>query len=249
MSTSSRARSVMTSFIGRPVYEGGTAARAPATRGVPPGHRRETRRGRRRRPRRARTPRPHTRRRPGHPAARSSTVPRRAPRAGRTRRRRYGACEARLAGACRSAISPSASACSWASSPRTNESKNSPRRCSRAASSSRSWCKVGSYPSFRSQPPRAFRSSCDTVRNEKCSTSIGCQARTGSSPGPRALWLPASIFTSRVARCATFWCAWKIVVLSPGKAGRARRTIIRSAKNEPSSGRGRKWRQQPRMTP
>ena len=101
MSTSSRARSVMTSFIGRPVYEGGTAARAPATRGVPPGRRRETRRGRRRRPRRARKPRPRTPLHRQRPVSERSSASRRALRASRTRRHRHGASEARLASACR----------------------------------------------------------------------------------------------------------------------------------------------------
>ena len=75
-------------------------------------------------------------------------------------------------------------------------------------------------------------------------------------PGPKrqeagasASWLPASISTLGWARWTTFWCAWKIVRLSPGCAGAARRRVMRSAKNGPSSGRGRKCRQQPRTTP
>ena len=51
-------------------------------------------------------------------------------------------------------------------------------------------------------------------------TSIGCQARSGSSPGASALWFPRSISTAACARCATFWWAWKIVSLSPGVGGR-----------------------------
>ena len=53
-----------------------------------------------------------------------------------------------------------------------------------------------SKPATRSQPPRALRSSCATERNEKCSTSIGCQVRSGSSPGASALWFPRSTSTS-----------------------------------------------------
>ena len=74
------------------------------------------------------------------------------------------------------------------------------------------------------QPRPPSRRSWETERNEKCRTSIGCQARIGSRPSARArCGFPPRSSTFGSARWATFWCAWKIVALAPGRRGRRRR--------------------------
>ena len=102
---------------------------------------------------------------------------------------------------------------------------------------------------LRIQPPRLLLSTCASERSEKWRISIGCQARSGSSPVPSALWFPSSTSTSGRPDERPSDARERSSACHPGRRGSQRRTIIRSAKNGSSSGRGRKCRQHPRTTP
>ena len=120
-----------------------------------------------------------------------------------------------------------------------------PRRAGSGAWSARSVGRVAEPPAVAALAldlgDRAEREVQDLERDARRAAAGG--------PAPRRCGSPLRSRRAGCARCATFWWAWKIVSFAPGWAGTARRTVIRSAKNEPSSGRGRKWRQQPRTTP
>ena len=108
-----------------------------------------------------------------------------------------------------------------------------PRRGGADARSARS-------PGCEASRPRLASELRDRAEGEVRGPRAGARHGGPRIPAPRRCGCPPRSRPRRLARWATFWWAWKIVSLSPGWAGVARRTVMRSAKNAPSSGRGRK---------
>ena len=87
-------------------------------------------------------------------------------------------------------------------------------------------------------------------RNEKCRTSSGCQARKRLETRCLGVVVPRLDLDLGVRAMRDLLVGVEDRLLRrPDAPGAARRTVMRSAKKDPSSGRGRKWRQQPRTTP
>ena len=226
----------MTSVIAAAVYAG--------PRGAPRGRRPGSRRAGCRRSRRARTPRRRRRPRPRRPA--SGRRARRRARKAERRRHRRGARAARREAACR----PRASR---PPGPRSSSSSlddvlveelleppvaTAPRRAGPGARS-------GRRPGFGPIPVGLALELLDRAEREvEHLDRVPAAQRLQAA---RARVVVAALDHRRRDRrgAATFWCAWWIVRLSPGNAGAQSRTVIRSAKTESSSGRGRKCRQQP----